>query len=473
MPGFILHLLHGQKVLEKLEHNYSEEEQKQFMAGLLMPDSKKGIEKECSHFYSFSEKEKTLQIPDLQEFSVKYQSYMQNPFVAGYALHLYLDKVFFEDYFLRYVEFRDKNDKSTLFSAEICDAVLLKSGKRISLDQLYSDEYIYGDYTKLNQVLILRNNIEQPEYTTFASPVQEVDSRDYKDVLALLQKYLNDECDDDVIRIFDIDDLEKAITQYADDFMRWYKKALRIEKRFRCSEKLMIIVGSGLVLCNTIALAAASSAQIFNYICIVLSLLLCIIRIRKCKWEGTHMAKKKWESNDDFKNCCIKKWQETLQTAKMGEDNYIEIIYKNMDEMEERANNNKRWWRFSERILIILAALISLLNVVAAAVSPEVAFWVNLSAAVGAAFVSIFNGIKVLAAYKETWLRHSKSRSELAMECHRFAANIGEYEEIENNNSKYAGNEAKAKAKIQKFKENTTKIIEDDYNTFFANMSKD
>lgn len=185
------------------------------------------------------------------------------------------------------------------------------------------------------------------------------------------------------------------------------------------------------------------------------------------------MAKKKWESNDDFKDCCIKKWNETLEKADMGKDNYIEIIYKNMDEMEARSNSNKRWWRFSERILIILAALIALLNVIAAAVSPEVAFWVNISAAVGAALVSIFNGIKVLAAYKETWLRHSKSRSELAMECHRFAANIGEYEEIDNNNSKYVGNEAKAKAKIQKFKENTTKIIEDDYNTFFANMSKD
>ena len=185
------------------------------------------------------------------------------------------------------------------------------------------------------------------------------------------------------------------------------------------------------------------------------------------------MAKKKWESNDDFKNCCIKKWEETMKVASMGEDNYIKIIYKNIDEMEQRANSNKRWWRFSERSLIILAALIALLNVVAAAVSPEVAFWVNISAAVGAALVSIFNGIKVLAAYKETWLRHSKSRSELAMECHRFAANIGEYEEIDNNNSKYAGNEAKANAKIQKFKENTTNIIQEDYNTFFANMSKD
>ncbi len=58
-----------------------------------MPDSKKGIEKECSHFYSFSEKEKTLQIPDLQEFSIKYQRYMQNPFVAGYAAHLYLQLI--------------------------------------------------------------------------------------------------------------------------------------------------------------------------------------------------------------------------------------------------------------------------------------------------------------------------------------------------------------------------------------------
>ena len=185
------------------------------------------------------------------------------------------------------------------------------------------------------------------------------------------------------------------------------------------------------------------------------------------------MAKKKWESNDDFKDCCIKKWRETLDTAGIVEDNYIKIIYKNMDEMEARSNSNKHWWRFSERILIILAALIALLNVVAAAVSAEIAFWVNIAAAVGAAFVSIFNGIKVLAAYKETWLRHSKSRSELAMECHRFAANIGEYEEIDNNNSKYADNKAKAKAKIQKLKENTTKIIQDDYDIFFANMSKD
>lgn len=473
MPGFIMHLVHGQKILEKLEHNYSEEERKQFMAGLLMPDSKKGIEKECSHFYSVSEKEKILQIPDLQEFSIKYQCYMQNPFVAGYAAHLYLDKMFFEDYFLRYVEFRDKNNESTLFSDEVNYAVLMKNGESISLDELYSDEYLYGDYTNMNSSLMTRNKIDPVECIAFASPVQEVDSRDYKDVLALLQKYLNGKCGDDVIRIFDIDDLEKAIGQYADDFMRWYKKAVRIKKRFRCFEKLIIIISAGLVLCNTIALAVASSAQIFNYICIVLSLLLYIIRIRKCKWEGTHMAKKKWESNDDFKNCCIKKWEETMKVASMGEDNYIKIIYKNIDEMEQRANSNKRWWRFSERSLIILAALIALLNVVAAAVSPEVAFWVNISAAVGAALVSIFNGIKVLAAYKETWLRHSKSRSELAMECHRFAANIGEYEEIDNNNSKYAGNEAKANAKIQKFKENTTNILQEDYNTFFANMSKD
>ncbi len=473
MPSFILHLLHGQKILEKLKHNYSEEEQKQFMAGLLMPDSKKGIEKECSHFYSLSEKEKSLQIPDLREFAIKYQSYMQNPFVVGYATHLYLDKVFFEDYFLRYVEFKGKNDEATLFPDEICYAVLLKSGKKISLDELYSDEYLYSDYTRMNHRLILRNNIERPECITFASPVQEIDPRDYKDVLALLQKYLNEDCDDDIIRIFDVEDLEKAIEQYADDFIRWYKKTLCIEKRFRCFEKLIIIISAVLVLCNTIALTASSFAQIFNYICIVLSLLLYIIRIIKCKLEGTHMAKKRWESNNDFKVCCIKKWNETLKEADIGEDNYIEIIYKNMDEMEERANNNKRWWRFSERSLIILAALIALLNVVAAAVSPDVAFWVNISAAVGAALVSIFNGIKVLAAYKETWLRHSKSRSELAMECHRFAANISEYEEIDNNNSKYVGNEAKARAKIQRFKENTTKIIQDDYDTFFANMSKE
>lgn len=223
MPSFILHLLHGQKILEKSDLKYSGEEWKKFMAGLLMPDSKKGDQKEQSHFYS-SDKKNTLLIPDLQKFLMQYRNCMQNPFVMGYTAHLYLDKVFFEDYFLRYVEFRDKNDTFTLLENEIRYVFLVKSGKRIKLEELYSDEYLYSDYTKLNHSLIHRNNIQQPEYITFTSPIKGINDKDYKNILELLHKYLFERYTDDItLQIFDINDLEKAVEEYAYGFICWYE----------------------------------------------------------------------------------------------------------------------------------------------------------------------------------------------------------------------------------------------------------
>lgn len=83
--------------------------------------------------------------------------------------------------------------------------------------------------------------------------------------------------------------------------------------------------------------------------------------------------------------------------------------------------------------------------------------------------MAIMNGVKLLDAYKDTWLRHSKFRSELAIECHKFATDSGEYKEITNTQNDKA---EKAKEKIRIFKENTTEIINNDYDRFFANMSK-
>ncbi|MBQ7131196.1 MAG: DUF4231 domain-containing protein [Oscillospiraceae bacterium] len=184
------------------------------------------------------------------------------------------------------------------------------------------------------------------------------------------------------------------------------------------------------------------------------------------------MIKKKWKSNEGYKGYCQKKWDETLEKANITADKeYIENIYQNINDLSEYSDYNKFWWRISECMLIIFTAVISLLNVIAAAVPSDIALWINIAAAVCAAFVSIFNGIKILAAYKETWLRYSKCRSELTMECHKFAANTDDYLSIDKSGD-FEDDGARAKAKIAKFKENTTKIIQKDYDRFFANMSK-
>ncbi len=94
MPGYILHLLHGKLFLDQYGNYFSETEKNQFAMGLLMPDSNKAVKKkgDDSHFYSPDQADRMLQIPDLHRFP--YIKQINNPFVLGYAAHLYLDSFF-------------------------------------------------------------------------------------------------------------------------------------------------------------------------------------------------------------------------------------------------------------------------------------------------------------------------------------------------------------------------------------------
>lgn len=181
----------------------------------------------------------------------------------------------------------------------------------------------------------------------------------------------------------------------------------------------------------------------------------------------------KWKSDDDCRDYYRNKWLETVKLSGVSNDEkYMDVIYAKMDDISNRADCNKYWWRFLERALIIVTAVISLLNVISAAeITAKISFWANIIAAIGAAMVSVLNGFKMLAAYKETWLRHSKSRSQLDMECLCFANDSGDYAII--NNDPKLSTQQKAAAKIEKFKENTTTITQNDYDRFYGNMSKD
>ena len=221
MPGYILHLLHGKMYLNYVERRFSEQETERFRIGLLMPDSNKAarVKDDRSHFYNDAQKGKILQIPDLSAFP--YCRQLHDPFVLGYAAHLYLDRFFFGEYFQQFVQFLDRNGQPTLESGKADRALLKKTGRSVSIEELFSEDYLYGDYTMLNQYIIRRFDIEPVRCVTFACPVSEVDAHNLEIVLKALDSYLQESNGSIRLRVFTADSLVQAIERYAFGFSQW------------------------------------------------------------------------------------------------------------------------------------------------------------------------------------------------------------------------------------------------------------
>lgn len=177
----------------------------------------------------------------------------------------------------------------------------------------------------------------------------------------------------------------------------------------------------------------------------------------------------KWTSDKNEEQYCREVWQKTIEAAELEEDNYIDQIFQMINDVDVFSDQNKRLWKLSEYTVVILATLISFLNTLAVSLPKEASVSINIIAAVIAAALAILNGVKSLDSYKDTWLRQSKFRYELVIECHKFSTDSGEYKTIIDEKSD--PNQI-ARKKIEMFKENTTEIIRNDYDRFFANMSK-
>ena len=221
MPGYILHLLHGKLFLEQYCSDFSEIQKKQFTMGLLMPDSNKAVKKkeDSSHFFAPNQAEKILQIPDLHRFP--YVKQINAPFVLGYAAHLYLDRFFFNDFFLRYVRFLDEKKQETLVASAAQYAELKQSGKLLTVSEFFSEAYLYGDYTMLNRFLIDKYHIEQVTQVQVDNPIIEVDLSNFKTVKTQLNQFLSESSGSTEMRVFSIKELEAAIERYAYGFGQW------------------------------------------------------------------------------------------------------------------------------------------------------------------------------------------------------------------------------------------------------------
>lgn len=169
MPGYIIHLIEAEIVLDKLFkcekiHTKDIENWKElFRYGALLPDAVNGS-KQMSHFWPESKTDEILKVPNLESFLNAYASKLTDPVFAGYYAHLHLDKLFINQYFRKYVAFLDENKQKTFWNHNAKYAYLKQSHKIIHFYDFFSEEYLYGDYTKMNALLINKYGLDIPEY---------------------------------------------------------------------------------------------------------------------------------------------------------------------------------------------------------------------------------------------------------------------------------------------------------------------
>lgn len=221
MPGYVLHLVHGEMILRQRSFHFSDMEKEQFRMGLLMPDvSQTNREKkDIAHFLSPDTRGKVLEYPDLDLFP--YKKELSQPFVIGYAAHLFLDRAFYSDYFIRYVHFLDADGKETDKETDVKSVYLETSNRLISVKEFFSEKYLYGDYTKLNHYFINKYNITIPDNVFCEYPVEEVSDGDFSLIQKKLESYLNLFCGDMHTKVFKAESVETAIQNYAVGFLDW------------------------------------------------------------------------------------------------------------------------------------------------------------------------------------------------------------------------------------------------------------
>ena len=223
MPGYVIHLAEAKLIVDKLEKTMSNIKLKvtwreEFYYGALLPDAIEKSKKGLSHFWNKKDIKCITMVPDLDAFCKKYVGKRDDPVYWGYLLHLQLDRLFWEKFMKKNVEFIDKEGKETELLENVAGVKLKKNGKIIGVKEFFSEEYLYGDYTKLNKYLIKKYNLNVPEYNQrYHNIVKEVKSEDMERVLANLKRYLM-ESEEKVLKVFSKDSLEKFIENTARQF---------------------------------------------------------------------------------------------------------------------------------------------------------------------------------------------------------------------------------------------------------------
>jgi len=221
MPGFILHITTAKMLFDKLSVTGEKAESidhNAFQVGNLIPDSVS--DKTYSHFRHPSRNEKLMVYPDLDLFLNKYKHLLNDDSLLGYYFHLYIDRVYAKDYIPKIITFYDANGQEASDKAAITHALIKRTKELVPIKTIFSDDYYYGDFTKMNSYLMRRFDLSTDIVCDVTNPgIEEVDFNDIVKIQKQLQGYL-DVPEDAVneLKVFDVEDLLKFLEHTVEEF---------------------------------------------------------------------------------------------------------------------------------------------------------------------------------------------------------------------------------------------------------------
>lgn len=146
MASAIIHICVAKEINKILKVD-----EKQLFLGSIAPDISKqiGQTKEKSHFLSTPKED----VPNIFAFLEKYQTQLENPFLLGYFIHLYTDKLWFDEFIRKRV---------------YENSIKLLDGTTVSTTEKEIFHLIYNDYTNTNITLL---DIYHLDLSLFYEPI--------------------------------------------------------------------------------------------------------------------------------------------------------------------------------------------------------------------------------------------------------------------------------------------------------------
>lgn len=155
MASSVIHLA----VAKELEKHFNIKNKYDYYLGSIAPDLSKqiGRTKKESHFL-FDTRE---DVPNINKFTEKYKYFYKDDFDLGYYIHLYTDKIWFDD-FINSLTYRS--------SVRLLDGTIIKATEKEITNM------IYQDYTNMNiQIIDLYNLDLSLFYEDFIKPLSCLD----------------------------------------------------------------------------------------------------------------------------------------------------------------------------------------------------------------------------------------------------------------------------------------------------------
>ena len=224
MPGYMMHLSEG-RIMEKqlLDKGFLKEgkDLDLFRNGLLLPDTRLGADKKTTHFWNGADEGRLALAPDLKLFYRRYGDRLKEPVLLGYHAHLHLDHVFVKKFWPENFRFFDGAGQEQVRREKIKMVYLPKRGLTVPLDQFYSSEWYYGDYTRMNGLLIERYQVKVPEVIEgCAQGIDGVCEEKLYDVKKELNRLLCHPKNGEELKVFFTDELLSFLEKTAAEFLQ-------------------------------------------------------------------------------------------------------------------------------------------------------------------------------------------------------------------------------------------------------------